>query len=109
MRIRWGRIWALLAADSEDGLHFKVLNEGEGQLYHPPLPECGPLLTEVARNLRRDAALPTFSGASVLFRILTFVFIRFLPVRMVFRTEAGDRGQAPMREAAPQSGLILEA
>jgi len=28
-----------------------------------------------ARNLRRDAALPTFSGARVLLRILTFVFI----------------------------------
>ena len=55
----WGcengtRLWAQMAADSEDGLHFKVLNDGEGQLYHPPLPECGPLLTEVAKKLRRD-------------------------------------------------------
>jgi len=55
----WGcengtKLWALMAADSEDGLHFKVLDEGRGQLYHPPIPECGPLLTEVARNLRRD-------------------------------------------------------
>ena len=55
----WGcenktRLWALLAADSEDGLHFKAISDGEGQLYHPPIPECGPLLVEVARNLRRD-------------------------------------------------------
>ena len=55
----WGcengtRLWAQMAADSEDGLHFKMLNEGEGQLYHPPIPECGPLLTEVAKKLRCD-------------------------------------------------------
>ena len=55
----WGcevgtRLWSLLAADSEDGLHFKVINDGQGLLYHPPLPECGPLLCEVAKELRRD-------------------------------------------------------
>ena len=55
----WGcerdtRLWALLAADSEDGLHFKMINDGRGLLYHPPLPECGPLLCDVAKKLKHD-------------------------------------------------------
>ncbi|MCH2115703.1 MAG: hypothetical protein MK171_12430 [Pirellulales bacterium] len=55
----WGcengtRLWALLAAESDDGLHFKAINDGKGLLYHPPIPECGPLLCEVAKELRRD-------------------------------------------------------
>ena len=47
-------LWAMMAAESEDGLHFKMINGGKGLLYHPPLPECGPLLCDVAKKLRRD-------------------------------------------------------
>ena len=48
------RLWALLAADSTDGLHFKLINDGKGMLYHPPIPEAGPLLCDVAKSLSRD-------------------------------------------------------
>jgi hypothetical protein len=55
----WGpengtRLWCCLAAESDDGLHFKLINEGQGLLYHPPIPEAGPLLCDVAKQMRRD-------------------------------------------------------
>ena len=55
----WGcengtRLWSMLAADSDDGLHWKIINDGKAMLFHPPIPEAGPLLCDVARQLRRD-------------------------------------------------------
>ncbi|MCH2115702.1 MAG: hypothetical protein MK171_12425 [Pirellulales bacterium] len=55
----WGcengtQLWSCLAAESEDGLNFTAINDGKGLLYHPPIPEAGPLLCDVAKQLRRD-------------------------------------------------------
>ena len=48
------RLWSCMIADSEDGLHWKVINNGKGVLYHPPVPEAGVLLSEAAKKLGKD-------------------------------------------------------
>ena len=55
----WGcenqtRLWSCLVAESKDGLHWKVINDGKGVLYHPPVKEAGPLLCDLAEKLRKD-------------------------------------------------------
>jgi hypothetical protein len=55
----WGcenqtNLWSCMVADSEDGLHWKLINDGQAVLYHPPVREAGPLLCEVAKNLHKD-------------------------------------------------------
>ena len=55
----WGcengtKLWSCMVAESQDGLHWKILNDGRAVLYHPPVAEAGVLLSEAAKKLGRD-------------------------------------------------------
>ena len=55
----WGcenqtKLWSCMVAESEDGLHWKLINDGKAVLYHPPVAEAGVLLSEAARKLGKD-------------------------------------------------------